>query len=236
MASFANYAFNKSHAAAYAIISYRTAYLKAHYPKEYFSALLASVLDSQGKVAEYISDCEKRGIHVMPPDINKSDMYFHVSENDIRFGLVALKNVGKQFVAAIISERRKREFSSFEDFIQRMSGKDLNKRQIETLIKSGAFDSLGVYRSRLLASYEKILEGQANRNRANLDGQLDMFSQISASAPTDSYTSFDYPMIPEFPMKELLMQEKEASGLYFSGHILDGFSKNVNAIKHTPLS
>ena len=235
MASFANYAFNKSHAAAYAIISYRTAYLKAHYPREYFSALLTSVLDSQGKIAEYISDCERRGIHVMAPDINKSDMYFHVSGNDIIFGLVALKNVGKQFVAAIIEERKRGEFASFEDFLQRMSGKDLNKRQIETLIKSGAFDSLGVFRSRLLASYEKILDGLQNRSRSNIAGQLDMFSGAMQSTQS-ALASFEYPMIAEFPMKELLMQEKEASGLYFSGHILDGFSKHISSIKHTPLS
>ena len=235
MASFANYAFNKSHAAAYAIISYRTAYLKAHYPKEYFSALLTSVLDSQGKVAEYIADCEKRLIHVLPPDINESDMYFHVSGDNIRFGLVALKNVGKQFVAAIIAERRKKPFASFEDFINRMAGNELNKRQLETLIKSGSFDSLGVYRSRLLASYEKMLEGLANRNRSNLDGQLDMFSQISQSSAS-AYSSVEYPMIAEFPMRELLMQEKEASGMYFSGHILDGYSKNIAAVKHVPLS
>ena len=235
MASFANYAFNKSHAAAYAIISYRTAYLKAHYPHEYFSALLTSVLDSQGKVAEYISDCEKRGIHVLPPDINESNMYFHVSGNNIRFGLVALKNVGRQFVAAIIDERRKKPFASFEDFINRMAGNELNKRQVETLIKAGSFDALGVYRSRLLASYEKMLDGLANRNRSNLDGQLDMFSQVAQVAQSLT-SSYDYPMIAEFPMRELLMQEKEASGMYFSGHILDGYSKNIAAVKHTPLS
>ncbi len=235
MASFANYAFNKSHAAAYALISYRTAYLKAHYPQEYFSALLTSVLDSQGKVAEYIGDCERRGIHVLPPDINKSNMYFHVSGNDIRFGLVALKNVGRQFVASIISERNKRPFNSFEDFVQRMYGNDLNKRMLETLIKSGSFDNLGVYRSRLLAAYEKMLEGLANRNRSNLLGQLDMFSAMSGSAQAAS-AAFEYPNIPEFSVKDLLMQEKEAGGMYFSGHILDSYSRHIENIKHTPLS
>lgn len=235
MASFANYAFNKSHAAAYAIISYRTAYLKAHYPEEYFAALLTSVLDSQGKLAEYISDCERRGIHVLPPSINESGMYFNVSGGNIRFGLVALKNVGKQFVAAIIDERRKKPFASFEDFINRMAGNELNKRQVETLIKSGAFDSLGVYRSRLLASYEKMLDGLASRNRSNLDGQLDMFSQVAQTSQSLA-SSYEYPMIAEFSMRELLMQEKEASGMYFSGHILDGYSKNIAAVKHTPLS
>ena len=235
MASFANYAFNKSHAAAYAIISYRTAYLKAHYPREYFSALLTSVLDSQGKISEYISDAEKRGIHVLAPSINESDMYFSASGENIRFGLVALKNVGRQFVAAIINERRGKPFASFEDFINRMSGSELNKRQVETLIKSGAFDSLGVYRSRLLASYEKMLEGLASRSRSNLDGQLDMFSFVSQSSPS-VVSSYEYPMIAEFSMRDLLMQEKEVSGMYFSGHILDGYSKNISAVDHTSLS
>ena len=235
MASFANYAFNKSHAAAYAIISYRTAYLKAHYPREYYSALLTSVLDSQGKLSEYIADAEKRGIHVLAPSINESDMYFSASGENIRFGLVALKNVGRQFVAAIINERRNKPFSSFEDFINRMSGNELNKRQVETLIKSGAFDSLGVYRSRLLASYEKMLEGLANRSRSNLAGQLDMFSFVSQSAPAIT-SSYEYPMIAEFSIRELLTQEKEVSGMYFSGHILDGFSRNIADVDHTPLS
>ena len=144
MSSFANYAFNKSHAAAYAIISYRTAYLKAHYPRHYFAALLTSVLDSPGKIAEYISDCEKRSIKVKAPDINESNIYFHVSGDSIRFGIAALKNIGVQFSANIIKERAKGRFSSFEDFVTRMAGIELNKRQLETLIKSGAFDSLGV--------------------------------------------------------------------------------------------
>ena len=236
MASFANYAFNKSHAAAYAVISFRTAYLKAHYPREYFSALLTSVLDSQGKLAEYIADAERRAIHVLPPDINESSIYFHVSGNNIRFGLMALKNVGKQFALNIVDERRKRPFSSFEDFIERMSGRELNKRQVETLIKSGAFDSLGVFRSRLLASYDKMIEGLANRGRGNLDGQLDMFSAIPAGDAMRKSTAFEYPMIAEFSTRELLMQEKEASGMYFSGHLLDSYSKNIADLDITPLS
>ena len=236
MASFANYAFNKSHAAAYAVISYRTAYLKAHHPREYFAALMTSVLDSHGKLAEYISDCERRSIHVMPPDINESSIYFNVSGNNIRFGLMALKNVGKQFAANIVDERRKRPFTSFEDFIERMSGRELNKRQVETLIKSGAFDSLGVFRSRLLTSYEKMIDGLANRGRGGLEGQLDMFSAIPSDDAFRKSTAFEYPMIPEFPVRELLMQEKEAGGMYFSGHLLDSYSKNLADINTTPLS
>lgn len=236
MASFANYAFNKSHAAAYAVISYRTAYLKAHHPREYFAALLTSVLDSHGKLAEYIADCERRSIHVLPPDINESSIYFHVSGNNIRFGLMALKNVGKQFAVNIVEERRKRPFASFEDFIERMQGRELNKRQVETLIKSGAFDSLGVYRSRLLASYDKMIEALANRGRGNLEGQLDMFSAIAPNDVMRKNTAFEYPMIAEFPVRELLMQEKEASGMYFSGHLLDSYSKNLADLDTTPIS
>ncbi len=236
MASFANYAFNKSHAAAYAVISYRTAYLKAHHPREYFSALLTSVLDSQGKLAEYIADCERRAIHVLPPDINESNIYFSVSGSNIRFGLMALKNVGKQFAANIVDERKKRSFSTFEDFIERMSGRELNKRQVETLIKSGAFDSLGVFRSRLLASYDKMIDGLANRGRGNLDGQLDMFSAIPSDDVVRNSTAFEYPMIAEFSVRDLLMQEKEASGMYFSGHLLDSYSKNIDDLDIIPLS
>lgn len=226
MASFANYAFNKSHAAAYGLISYRTAYLKAHYPREYLAALLTSVLGSPEKVAKYISDCGKLGINVLPPDINESSMNFHVSGKDIRFGLLALKNVGRQFVQAVIRERAHRPFSSFDDFAERMSGADLNRRQVETLIKSGCFDELGIARSRLMASYETILDTLQTKNRSNLDGQLDMFS----AAAVQSAPAYSYPDIPEYSMRELLMLEREASGMYFSGHLLDGFSKHVSDI------
>ncbi|MCI6502166.1 MAG: DNA polymerase III subunit alpha [Clostridia bacterium] len=236
MAAFANYAFNKSHAAAYAVIAYRTAYLKAHYPREYFAALLTSVLDSQEKMAEYIADCEKRGIHVMPPDINKSNIYFHVSDNEIRFGLAALKNVGRQFVASILEERQRAPFRSFEDFVQRMTGHDLNKRQVETLIKGGAFDALGVFRSRMLAAYEPMIEGMASRNRSNLDGQLDMFSQVGTVGENKMTMEYQYPMLPEISLRERLMQEKDASGMYFSGHLLDDYSRQMATLPLTPLS
>ena len=233
MSSFASYAFNKSHAAAYAIISYRTAYLKAHFPREYLAALLTSVLGSPEKVAEYIADCGKMGIKVLPPDINESRVNFHVSGGNIRFGLLALKNVGRQFVSGIISERAHGPFTSFENFAERMSGSDLNRRAVETLIKSGTFDSLGVYRSRLLASFESILEKVQSKNRNNIEGQLDMFSSVRVE---DARLSFSYPEIPEYSMKELLMLERESSGMYFSGHMLDGFSKHIEDIGVTPIS
>lgn len=226
IAAFANYAFNKSHAAAYALISYRTAYLKAHYAKEYFAAMLTSVLGNQPKTAEYIAECHKHGIEVLPPDINESGLTFGAAGKNIRFGLLALKNVGKQFAEAIISERRRKPFSSFADFVDRMSDNELNKRQIEVLIKSGAFDRLGVYRSRLLAGYEALIDYVNRRSRSNLDGQIDMFSSVSET----SELHFDYPQKPDFSLREKLMLEKECSGMYFSGYMTDGYSECIASL------
>lgn len=220
MSSFANYAFNKSHAAAYAVISYRTAYLKEHYAKEYFAALLTSELGNMPKIATYIAEVSKRGVRVLPPDINESNVNFHVCGKNIRFGLLALKNVGKLFLEAVVAERdQSGPFRSFDDFISRMSAYDLNKRQVESLICAGAFDNLGVYRSRLLAVYESMIEKALAERRSNLTGQLDMFASASVESPT-----VDYPELPEYAPRELLMQEKAAAGMYFSGHLLDGYS------------
>lgn len=234
MASFANYAFNKSHAAAYAVISYRTAYLKAHYPCEYMSALLTSVLGNLPKLAEYIAECEKYGIHVLPPDINESRLYFHPKDGNIVFGLLALKNVGKQFIESILRERRDAPFTDFEDFVRRMAPYDVNKRMVEALIKSGAFDRLGVYRSRLLASYESLIEMIQAKDRNNVAGQLDMFSAIPNAK--DLSPSFEYPQIPDFSLKEKLLLERESSGMYFSGHILDNYDRHATALGATGIS
>ena len=226
MASFANYAFNKAHAAAYAVISYRTAYLKAHYTGEYMAALLTSVLGNQVKAAEYIAESSKFGISVLPPNINGSRVDFAADGEDgnIRFGLLALKNVGRQFIEAIIRERSSGKFTSFDNFVERMSAiTDLNKRQVEALIKCGAFDGLGVYRSQLLSSYEAIIDSVQQKNRYNPAGQIDMFSMGSIEAPT-----FTYPDIPEFDAREKLMLEKESSGMYFSGHLIDGYSNHID--------
>lgn len=233
ISSFARYAFNKSHAAAYAVISYRTAYLKAHYPCEYMSALMTSVLGNQTKLAEYIGECAKYGIRVLPPDINESRTYFHPHGRDIVFGLLALKNVGKQFVDSIISERVSGAFKDLEDFIARMSAHDINKRMVEGLIKSGAFDRLGVFRSRMLASYERLIDIGAEKNRSNIEGQLDMFSSVSepSAAP-----KFEYPELEEFSLKEKLMLEKESSGMYFSGHMLDSYSEHAATLSAKNIS
>ena len=227
MESFANYAFNKSHAAAYAIISYRTAYLKCHYPKEYFSALLTSVLGNQTKIAQYIAECASRGIRVLPPDINESRTYFSVCDKNIRFGLLAVKNVGKQFLDQILAERRHGKFASFEDFVERMPAGELNKRMVESLIKAGTFDGLGVYRSRMLAMYERMVDHAAEKGRNNLEGQLDMFSTPGIERLDLSY---QYPNIPELGIREKLLMEKDATGMYFSGQMLDEYSSHLQTL------
>ena len=230
MESFASYAFNKSHAAAYAVLTFRTAYLKTHYPREYYSALLTSVLGSPEKVAEYIADASKAGIRVLPPDINRSMMDFHVSGRDITFGLAALKNIGRQFVDVIVRERARGDFTSFRDFTDRISGSaELNRRMLETLIKAGCFDSLGVYRSRLIVTLDDALETLSDRMRNNVAGQMDMFSMHGGNEDTSSH-GISYPEIPEYPLKELLMLEKEVSGMYFSGHLLDGYSRHIASL------
>ncbi len=229
MVSFASYAFNKSHATAYAVISYRTAYLKAHHRREYMAALMTSVLGDTGKLGEYMAECQHAHIAVLAPDINESRLHFTVAGDHIRFGLLAIKNVGRTFVEQILREREKRDFTDFEDFIERMAGGDLNRRQVESLIKCGAFDRLGVHRSQLMAAYEQILDAATARARINLTGQLDLFSGFSdTGAPK---TKFAYPDLPEFHIKELLLLEKESAGMSFSGHLLDDYQKHMDHLK-----
>ena len=239
MGSFANYAFNKSHAAAYALISYRTAYLKTHHPGAYFAALLTSVLGNQPKMAEYTAECVKYNIRVLPPDINESEMNFHASVTGrgghIRYGLLALKNVGEAFLREILTERRRKPFASFEDFLERLSGHDLNKRQVEALIKAGAFDSFPTHRAQLLAVYEIMIDTLAAKTRANLAGQMDMFSMLGDDE-MNATPAFEYPEIRPYTLREMLMLEKEASGMFFSGQLLDDFSKCVEALEPRPIS
>ncbi len=234
MESFANYAFNKSHAAAYALISYRTAYLKQHYPSAYLSALMTSVLGNQTKIAEYMGECSARGIRTLPPDINESRIPFSTSGKDIRFGLLAIKNVGRQFLEQILSEREQNgKFSSFEDFISRMSAGDLNKRMVESLIKAGTFDRLGVYRSRLMAAHERLIQQASEKDKNNLAGQLDLFSMPNAA---EQPSLFSYPNLPEFSVREKLMMEREAAGMFFSGEMMESFSKQLAVLHPTPIS
>ena len=232
MLGFAKYAFNKSHATAYAMISYRTAYLKAHYPKEYFAALLTSVLSNSTGVKEYISDARAFGVSVLPPDINSSSTTFAVDGNNIRFGLLAIKNVGRLFADAIIRERRSGPFKSFDDFVSRMIDSDINKRTLESMIKCGVFDSLGVTRSALLMCYENILDTEHTKTRNNISGQLDLFS---VSSPGSNIT-YNYPKVNEFSLKELLLLEKESSGMYFSGHMIDGYAEALSRLKYDSIS
>ncbi len=227
--SFANYAFNKSHAAAYGVLSYRTAYLKCHYPREYYAALLTSVFGSAGKTAEYTAECKRLGIQVLPPDVNSSRSNFCVQNGHIRYGLLSLRNIGAPFVKALIDERELRgSFKDFDDFVGRMRQRELNKKQLETLIKSGAMDSLGAKRSQMLAVYENVLEKRVSDSNAD---QVNMFSDVELTSMASAKTQF--PNISEFSSKEKLTLEKECSGVYLSGHILDDYEKSIKVISPT---
>ncbi|MBQ9932671.1 MAG: DNA polymerase III subunit alpha, partial [Ruminiclostridium sp.] len=223
---FANYAFNKAHAVCYAIVAYQTAWFKCHYPREYMAALLTSVLDSQGKIAEYIAECRAMGIRLLPPDINQSGPHVTVADRDIRFGLAALKGVGRGFTGAILAEREASgPFRSFPDFCQRLLDQDLNKRVLESLIRAGAFDSMGLKRSQLLDAYEQHLDSLARNRRKNLEGQFDLFSMGSDTA--DTPVELVLKNIPEFTPQELMTMEKEVTGLYLSGHPMDAYRETA---------
>ena len=236
MSSFASYAFNKSHAACYAYVAYQTAYLKCHYPCELMAALLTSVLDNTDKVIEYSGECQRLGIHVLPPNINVSHGGFTVDGQNIRFGLNAVKNVGRNLIAAVVRERKGKPFRSLYDFCKRMYGNEINRRAVESLIKCGAFDGMGSTRKALLQSIEGILKSVETDQRKNLDGQLDLFSQLNQTKDMDDY---HIPEVAEFPTIELLQMEKEVSGLYLSGHPLDayrGIIKNISSCKISELT
>jgi DNA polymerase-3 subunit alpha len=230
MMDFASYAFNKSHAAAYAVVAYQTAWLKHYYPVEFMAASINSFLGSSDKVSQYVNECKTLNIKVLPPDVNESNVKFTVVNRNIRFGLAAIKNVGENAIQSVISERNKDgEFKSFLDFCQRIEGRDINKRCIESLIKSGAFDSLNVYRSKMVAVYEKLLDGISQTRKKNMDGQLSIFDLMSE--PQESLQE-DFPDIKEYPPNVMLAMEKEMLGLYVSGHPLGEYQnlleKNVN--------
>ena len=233
MLGFAQYAFNKSHATAYGILSYRTAYLKAHYPTEYFAALLTSVLDNNTKVREYILDAQKFGISVLSPDINASREAFATDGKNIRYGLLAIKNVGRNFAKAVIAERSRGKYKSFDSFVARLIDSDINKRTVESMIKCGVFDSLGVTRSALISCFENIVDSEHDKVRNNISGQMDMFSQAVESS---SNVGYKYPDVPEYSMRELLSLEKESSGMYFSGQLIDDYTKHIAAISPDSIS
>ena len=254
MAEFAKYAFNKSHAAAYAVVSYRTAYLKAYYKEEFMAATLNSFLGNLDKVPLYIDECRKMGIQILKPDINKSFTRFTVDEGKIRFGLGSIKNVGTAVVDAIVKNREENGiFKDFSDFCERMQGESVNKKCIESLIKAGAFDEFEQTRSTLMASFEDILDSIADTNKKSFKGQVTMFDlafggtdNIEKNENDNSNNNvenqlekmkYKYTTLKEYTEKELLSMEKEMLGLYISGHPLEQFREqiaeqtNINTLK-----
>ncbi len=230
MSSFASYAFNKSHAACYAYVAFQTAYLKCHYPNEFMAALLTSVLDNTDKVIEYTGECQRLGIKVLPPSINVSDGGFTVDGKSIRFGLNATKNVGRNLIAAVVRERKEKPFTSLYDFCRRLHGQELNRRAAESLVKCGAFDETGVSRKAMLENVDAIFKSVETDVGRNVEGQLDLFSQLSGESAGTAGEDFHIEDHGEFPLPELLKMEKEVSGLYLSGHPLDGYRQQIQKI------
>ena len=222
MTDFAKYAFNKSHAAAYAVVAYQTAYLKCHYPVEFMAALISSVKENSGKVSAYIQTCRTMGIKILPPDINEGKGDFSVSGDAIRYGLSAVKSVGDG-VTDIIREKIDADgpFKDLEDFVMRLSNKEANKRTIESFIGAGAFDSFGYNRRQMMMTYPSIIE-QAGQNKKNaMTGQMSMLDFLGVEEQSDFKVK--YPKVEEYSKEDLLAKEKEMLGIYISGHPLDEY-------------
>lgn len=218
---FASYAFNKSHAAAYAVVAYETAYLKCHYPCEYMAALLSSVLGQTGKVAEYIDECGRLGISVLPPHVNYSESGFTVVGKSIRFGLLAVKNLGRGVIARMVEERRGGgEFTSFYNFCKRVSSRDMNRRAIESLVKCGALDGLGSNRREMLLSVERVMDALEADKRRNIEGQMGFFDSPEASQSGEP--SMEH--AEDFSQADKLSMEKEVTGMYLSGHPMSAYA------------
>lgn len=231
MIDFARYAFNKSHAAAYGVLAYETAYLKVHYPVEFMAALMTSIMGNSDKVVEYIRECNAIGIPVNPPDINKSFSKFSVEGDSIRFGLAAVKNVGVNIIENIVKEREENgEFKDFVDFAKRLDTKDTNKRVVESLIKCGAFDQISENRATLMAGYESVLESISMDRKKNVQGQISLFDAFSAQVEEvpDMQLSTKLPVVREFSEKERLNMEKEVLGMYLSGHPLSEYKSELD--------
>ena len=236
MSSFASYAFNKAHAAAYAVVAYQTAYLKRHYPREFMAALLTSVLDNTGKVIEYTAECQRMGIRVLPPDINASDAGFTVEGKDIRFGLLALKNVGRNLIATVVRERSGTPYRSLYDFCKRLHGTEINRRAVESMIKSGAFDNLEAKRRSMMDGVEGILKSVESEARRNLDGQIDLFGALDGEQESGRNVYKLPDSGEEYPYDILLQMEKEVSGLYLSGHPLDHYRPVIEKVSTCRIS
>ena len=233
MTDFAKYAFNKSHAACYAVLTYQTAWLKTYYPVEFMAALMTSVMDNTAKVAGYIDTCKHMGIELLPPDINEGQSGFSVSGGAIRYGLSAIKSVGKSVVELIVSERESNGlFTSIEDFVDRMSNKEVNKRTLENFIKSGALDTLPGTRKQKVLVAPELLDQRSKEKKNSMEGQLTLFDISSEEEKTRYQITF--PNVGEFPKEELLAFEKEALGIYVSGHPLEAYEatwrNNITAV------
>ena len=228
MAEFAKYAFNKAHAACYAVVAYRTAYLKTYYKSEFFAALLNSFITSLNKISVYINECKKLGIKIVRPDVNKSFSKFIVDGEDIVFGLAAIKNVGSAAIDSLVYERETNgKYKDFIDFCKRINGTEINKKCIESMIKAGAFDSLGTNRATLLASFEGILDMINSDSKRSLSGQVNMFD-MGGSENLENDVVYSMLKLPEMDKKDLLSQEKDVLGLYVSGHPLDSFADEIS--------
>ncbi len=231
--AFANYAFNKAHAVCYAVVAYQTAYLKCHYPREYMAALMTSVLDSAAKISGYITECKEIGIPVLPPDINKSVDHFSVEGNAIRFGLAAVKNVGRNLIRTMVAKRSEGgPFKSLEDFFQRMGEGELNKRAVENFIKCGAMDCFGYHRSELLAVYDSMMDSVASSRKKNLEGQMGLFAMLEDD---DAAASIPIPKLQELQRTDLMAMEKETTGIYISGHPMDDYRSLLKGTHVIPI-
>lgn len=240
MTSFASYAFNKSHAAAYGVVSVQTAWLKCYYPAEYMAAVMSSMMGNSAKVAGYIYYCRKAGIPVLPPSVNESQGKFAVSLKDgqkgIRFGLSAVKGIGDKAVESIVKERsRGGPYRNIFDFCNRLNGEYVNKRCVESLIKSGAFDGLGGSRNQCAGVFEQIMDANSQRRRNNIDGQMSLFDDPITSLKQDS-VSENYPDVQEYSWRHLLTMEKEMTGVYISGHPLDEYMDALKGLSFTTAS
>ena len=232
MIDFAKYAFNKSHAAAYAVVSYQTAYLKYYYPREFMAALMTSVMDNSDKVAGYIYACRQMGIQILPPDVNAGEGNFSVDGDGIRYGLAAIKSVGIPVIEALVKEREENgKFKNLKDFVERMTGKGVNKRTIESFIKAGALDTLGGTRKQFMMIYVKIVDQISQEKKYSMTGQMSLFDIVSEEEKQDY--EIQLPDVGEYEKETMLAFEKEVLGIYVSGHPMERYEekwrKNMTA-------
>jgi len=232
METFAEYGFNKSHSAAYAMITYQTAYLKAHYPVAFMAALLTSEKDNRDKIIKHMSNCKEMGISILPPDINESQKDFSISGENIRFGLAAVKNVGEAAIESIITMRQEANFTSFMDFLSRVDLRKVNRRVIESLIKCGSFDALGNTRKQLMVCLDQAMEEAQRKQKELLSNQASIFDHLDTVEISEANggSSFQIPNLPEWDRKELLSIEKETLGFYITGHPLHGYADKLKLV------